>query len=448
MMHHVHALGQSIPPTRRQLNDLDRIGDASPVHRQRTDRERGQLVRGLSPRMRRLLLDGDVDGRYAHRNEAEEGYRLTMALAVGASQQGRAWQPADFHRALLYSATSGGTWARRLRERKGTEYAEGKLTGMLLKAREMVERQPAITCRQSGWEAVTRVREAVDSAVWRTKGGGDTDLKNLTVRLGLCERGGGLDHDLSVRRQAELMGCAKQTAANSNERLRRTGWLALEVSGAGSDQSSKWRLKIPAWAGEVSAAPGHPPAAGEGGAGTSVLPVHTDTKRLGRLVGHDAFHRYGHGTSGARLLTLLDATEGVSAKELRDTLGLHRTTVARRLRELLTDGLVVELEGLFYLAPALAGPVGVTGDDQALDEAAVQRGTAGAGFRRRRRHAKERRDYRRWRAGERAKRIVDRLRLVPDGVVDLETGEITDPAWRSWDVSDPCRPVPRPVWAA
>ncbi|MFJ5142949.1 hypothetical protein [Streptomyces sp. NPDC088707] len=395
-----------------------------------------------------LLLDGDVEGRYPGRDDSHEGYRLTMALAVGASQPGRAWKPADFHYALLYAPTEGGSWARRLRANKGTEYAEGKLTGMLLKAREFVDQRPAITCRASGWEAVERHRNLVDDAEWPTKGGGDTDLKNLTVRLAECERGGGLDHELSLRRQAELMGCAKQTAANSNRRLMEKGWLRLRKSGAGSEQGSQWRLTQPREEGDMGAGPGHPPTSGLRGGRDGVPGVHTDTKALARLVGDDAFHRYGHGTSGARLLVLLDPVDGLSATALQGLTGLHRTTIARRTRALVEDGLAVEVEGLFYLAPSLAGPAGLDPTEAALRLAAEARGTAGFGERRRRRHARDRRNYRLWRSAKKEKRREERRRIVPEGVVSLVTGEIVDREWLGWDVSDPYKPVPLPGWAA
>lgn len=448
-MPHVSARGQSISPTRRQFNEWRSIGGASSPHRRGIPaRDQAVVTKGLSARMARLLLDGDVEGRYAGRNGAEEGYRLTMALAVGASQPGRAWQPADFHRALLYTPTEGGSWARRLRARKGTDFAERKLTCMLQKARDLVGDQPAITCRHSAWEAVERVRKAVDRSVWKCQGGGDTDLKNLTVRLGLCERSGGLDHEVSLRRQAELMGCWPQTAKASNRRLVKKGWLVLEASGAGSDRGSRWRLTIPAEADDGGAGPVHPPAAEVEGGQAPVPVVHTDTKTLRHLVHHDAFHRYAHGTSGARLLTALDATEGTGAKGLQLATGLHRTTVSRRLKALVDDGLAVELEGLYYLAPGLAGPVGLEPEETLLQAAAEQRGTAGVGERRRQRHIAQRESYRRWRAERRERRRRAHLRIVPEGVVNVETGEITDPQWAGWDVSDPYRPVPLPAWAA
>ncbi|MGW0757069.1 helix-turn-helix domain-containing protein [Streptomyces sp. NPDC002814] len=449
MMPHVLARGQSIPATRRQFN-RDRFGAASQTHRRRiAPSTAASITKGLSARTARLLLEGDVDGRYAGRNDSDEGYKLTMALAAGASQPGREWMPADFYRALLYSPTPGGEWARGLMRRKGQEYAEAKLAWMLTKARNFVRQEEPITCRQSAWEAVERVRAAVEREVWRSREGGEADVKNLAVRLELCERGGGLDHELSVRRQAELMGCALRTAVKSNRRLEKAGWLVLEKSGAGSEQGSRWRLAVPAGGESSGAGVTHPPAAGgAGGAGPRVAVVHTDTRALVRLAGHDAFHRYGHGTNGARLLTLLDEAEGKSAKELQVETGLHRTTVVRRLRALVEDGLVEELEGLFYLVPSLAGPAGVMPDEEVLEEAAQSRGTAGAGARRRERHVRERLNYRRWRAERRARRLDVVLRLVPVGVVDVQTGEITDPAWEGWDVSDPYRPVPRPAWAA
>ncbi|WP_404949110.1 helix-turn-helix domain-containing protein [Streptomyces sp. ARC14] len=396
--------------------------------------------------MSRLLLDGDVEGRYAGINDGEEGYRLTMALAVGASQPGRAWSPADFHRALLYTPTEGGRWARRLLDRKGREFTETKLTGMLLKARDRVAAQPPITCRQSGWEAVSRARAAFESLTWRCRDGGDTDLKNISVRLELCEKNGGLDHEVSLRKQAELMGCAKQTAKDSNERLTKLKLLVREVSGEGSNQGSKWRLVPPQ--GKNRAGVGHLPAPETRGGRDGVLPLHNDTRSLARIANHDAFHRYGHGTTGARLLACLELAEGKSAEVLRQELAVHRTTVSRRLTLLVADGLVVELEGLYYLAKPLAGPSGVQRAVETLDAAAELRGTAGAGEKRRQQYVRDRLNYKRWKADMRRRRQQERLRLVPEGAVDELTGEIMDPEWEGWDVSDPFRPVPLPEWAA
>ncbi|MGA5411532.1 MarR family transcriptional regulator [Streptomyces lavendulocolor] len=453
MMPHVRARGQSIPATRRQLNDQKRIASTSSPHRRTVSpRVHAAVTRGLSDRTARLLLEGDTEGRYASNNDTEAGYRITMAIAAGASQPGREWTPADFIQALIYTPTPGGEWARELWRAKGVEYAERKLTAMLAKARAFVAEEPAVTCRQSAWERIQGVRALVDRMRWTGGGGGDTDLKNLTVRLGICELVGGLEHELSVRRQAEEMNCSKTTAQNSNRRLEERGLLRMVSSGKGKDRGSRWVLQLPEDVrAERGAQPGHSSAAeGRGGQGP-VPDTHEDTRSLAKLIGHDAFHRWGHGANGARLLTQLEAGEGRSVKELADALGLHRTTVVRRLERLVDDGLVEKLEGLFYRVMDLGNEDGVQPEPALLQKAAERRETDGAQRRRKDFHRAERAWYRLFRDAVRRKVntwIEERRRLVPADVVDMRTGEILDPAWRGWDVSDPYRPVPRPAWAA
>jgi hypothetical protein len=405
----------------------------------------------LSDRMRLLLLEGDTEGRYGGHNDADAGYRMTMALAVGCSQPGRAWSPADFHHALLYTPTAGGAWARRLRERKGTLYAEAKLTAMLEKAAGLVAASPVIRGRDDALEALAVIRGAVEALIWPARGGADTDQKNLAARLGLCEQASGLEHMASKRQMAELMGCAKATAEASDKRLMADGWLVLIASGSGKEHGSRWELRIPDHVRTVlespCAQPGQSPTAGERGART-VLPVHddaarTDTVALGELMGHDAFHRYGHGTSGGRLLTCLDLVDGLSALQLSRATGLHRTTVDRRMTQLVNDHLAVKLEGLYYLAPSLGVPGRLHADEEVLAEAAERRGSTGLGRRRRARHRRERDNYRRWLAerAEQRRRPRPVPELVPEGVVDPDTGELLDEAWQGWDVRDRTRPV-------
>ncbi|MFJ1662293.1 hypothetical protein [Streptomyces anthocyanicus] len=407
----------------------------------------GERLR-LSDRMRRLLLEGDTECRYGGQTDSDAGYRLTMALAVGCSQPGRAWSPADFHHALIYTPSAGGVWARRLRERKGTLYAEAKLTAMLEKAAERVAASPVIRGRDDAVEALGGIRRAVDERTWPARRGADTDQKNLAARLRLCERAGGVEHVVSVRQLAELMNCAKATAEASDKRLRKDGWLVLLASGSGKDHGSRWVLRVPPEGEEASGAqPGQLPATGSRGAGT-VPPAHTgtsrtDTEALAALMGHDAFHRYAHGTSGARLLTCLDPVDGLDVAQLSRATGLHRTTVVRRMRGLVEDQLAVELDGKYLLAPALSVPGRLHADGQVFSQAAEHHGTAGLGDRRRARHRRDRHNYRRWLA-ERAEQRHRRrpvLELVPEGVLDPDTGELLDDAWAGWDVRDRARPV-------
>ncbi|MEU4080417.1 MarR family transcriptional regulator [Streptomyces venezuelae] len=400
----------------------------------------------LSTRSRRLLLEGDVEGRYAGRDDADAGYRITMALALACSQPGREWTPADFHQALIYAPTRGGWWARKLRERKGTLYAENKLTAMLDKAREFAARNGTITGRNDALAQITEVRHAVEHLAWPARGGGAVDQKNLAARLTLCERAGGLDHTTALRPHAERMGCAKSTVEASDKRLVEIGWLELLEAGTGKNHGSRWRLKIPEPVRELlaRAAPGHslPPTTPE----LATVPdphTYTDTAALASVMAHDAFHHYGHGTSGARILACLDVTEGLSPAQLQQATALHRTTVSRRLDKLAADGLVRESEGLYYLVHELAGPARLQPDERLLDQAAEQQGTTGLGERRRQRHARDRANYQRWIA-ERATRsrpVRPRPVLVPEGVVDPDTGELLDEGWRGWDTSDPFRPT-------
>lgn len=403
--------------------------------------------RGLTARARRLLLDGDVNGRYVGHNDPDTGYRLTMALALACSQPGRRWTPADFHHALIYTPTAGGWWARKLRERKGSLYAENKLTEMLDKAADFAAANEPITGRQDAVEKVEEFRRIVESLTWPTRDGGATDHKNLAARLRLCERSGGLDHTIALRPLAEQMGCSRSTVEASNARLRKAGWLTLDTPGTGKNHGSQWRLKVPKTIRDritAGAAPGQflPPT-------TKVMATvpdphtFTDTFVLAEVMAHDAFHHWAHGTSGARLLACLDPVEGLSPDQLQQATTLHRTTIKRRMTSLVDDGLAEEREGLYYLSIELAGDVRLDADDQVLEQAAENHGTHGRGATRQQRHARERSNFQRWLAERPVRRQPARppLVVVPEGVVDPHTGELLDDRWRGWDCSDPARSV-------
>ncbi|KOV63030.1 hypothetical protein ADL00_23525 [Streptomyces sp. AS58] len=413
-----------------------------------------QGLPGLSGRARRLLLEGDTERRYAGRTAADSGYRMTMALAVAVSQPGREWTLAQWWEALVLRPTAGGAWARSLRSRKGERYAEGKLAGMLDKARAFVGTSGTsgtIVCRADAMLAIARLRAAVEAVVWPGPGGG-TDLKNLTARLQLAEQAGGLEHEVSVRQLAELMGCARSTVEASNARLRTARWLLLVTAGTG-EHSSTWSLRIPPTESEDQescARPGHRPAPGERGA-EGVPDVHTglevSTRALGAVMVADACHHYAHGTSGARILAALDPLDGADIAHLAAATGLHRTTVRRRVDKLVQDGLAEETDGLVYLPRHLAADEGLRPDLDQLEHVALARGTAGLGDRRRKRHSDQRRSNRHWltartqHAVERRRSARPPLRLVPEGVVDESTGELRDTAWRGWIIDDPYRPT-------
>ncbi|GLW04291.1 winged helix-turn-helix domain-containing protein [Streptomyces lavendulae] len=376
---------------------------------------------------------------------------MTMALAVAFSQPGRQHCQADFYEALVLRPTVGGAWARGLRARKGDRYTETKLGEMLDKARRFATDSPPMLNRADAALALHAIRQAVEAHPWRGRAGG-MDEKNLVARLHLAERAGGAVHQASVRQLAELMGCARSTAEASNRRLVQQRWLQMLDAAGGRGSGSSWRLSIPEQAEDSSASPGQLPPAGERGAG-SVPEMHNspvrDSRALGRIMAHDAFHAYSHGTSGARVLACLDPMEGASVPALAAATGLHRTTVRRRLRELLDDHLVEEADDLYYLPRHLAGDAGLEPDEKQLGQVAHDRGTEGLGARRRQRHAAQREVYQRWleerdrRSRENRRSDRPRLRLVPEGVLDATTGELVDQEWQGWDVSDPYHPIPR-----
>lgn len=174
-----------------------------------------------------------------------------------------------------------------------------------------------------------------------------------------------------------------------------------------------------------------------------------NTRSLAKVIAHDAFHHFDHDVSGARLMACLDPLEGSDVPALVLATGLHRTTVRWRLDKLLVDGLVEAADGLFYLLRHLAGVSGegLWPDEEQLVRVAEERGTKGLGERCRQRHVDQRAVYQRWlehwarRSAENRRHARPPLRLVPEGVVDPETGELLDEAWRGWDTSDPARPV-------
>ncbi len=405
---------------------------------------------GLSRRAKALLLHGDRAGRYEGRNGAEGGYRMTMALAVACSQPGREWTPAQFHEALVLRPTAGGSWARAVRRLQGEAYLETKLGEMLAKARRFVGASEAITCRADALVQLAEIRAAVENRPWEWAGtAGGTDLKNVLARLSRAQRSGGPEHEASVRPLAEEAGCSRSGLEDSNDRLVKRGWLVkLPRTGA----SGRWLIRIPPETAPVECArPGQEAAAGARGAGT-VPTAHGEVARfdsrvVAEVMREDAFHLWAHGASGARILACLDPVEGVDVAGLVRVLGLHRTTVNRRLAALVEDGLAVVADGLVYLPREFASAAGARPGAERLAEVAQARGTAGLGERRRARHAREREMYRRWvverelRAEQNRRPDRPPLALVPEGVVDPATGELVDERWRGWDTSDPCRPV-------
>ncbi|MET8816500.1 winged helix-turn-helix domain-containing protein [Streptomyces sp. NPDC004549] len=354
-----------------------------------------------------------------------------MSLAVACSQPGREWQPADLVEVLVQRPSPAGEWVRSLRTRKGDEYVVQKLAGMLSRAREFVASTPSISSRPDAGLALAEYRTFVEGLP-RWGRSFPTDIKNLLARLSVAEQAGGFEHTLSVRQLAELMGSADSTAQLSNKRLQKRG-LLRQLDRGSESESATWVLSRPTQpSGEVSSELGThtaPP--------TQQMGRVPDSRVLSAIMAHDAFHYFAHGVSGARLLASLEATEGASVAELAQGCGHHPTTVRRRLKALQEDGLVVELEGLYYL------------DDleisvHKLAAAAERAATSGRAESRRLRHLQQREGFRRWTLARReaASREWRPSAVVPEEVwAAHQLGGRVLAGWEQWDVSDPMRPV-------
>ncbi|MEV4505401.1 winged helix-turn-helix domain-containing protein [Streptomyces klenkii] len=79
-------------------------------------------------------------------------------------------------------------------------------------------------------------------------------------------------------------------------------------------------------------------------------------RALAAVMGHDAFHHWAHSGSGARLLACLDPLEGKSKRELAEAVGLHPTTVKRRMDRLVEDSLAELTDNLYYPGTSPATP--------------------------------------------------------------------------------------------
>ncbi|MFE4663792.1 helix-turn-helix domain-containing protein [Streptomyces sp. NPDC056716] len=90
-------------------------------------------------------------------------------------------------------------------------------------------------------------------------------------------------------------------------------------------------------------------------------------------MGSGACHHYAHGTSGARILTALDVLDGADVAHLAAAIGLHRTTVRRRVDKLVEDGLAEEADGRLCLPRHLAGDEGLRLDPDQLEHVARPR---------------------------------------------------------------------------
>ncbi|MER5353411.1 MarR family winged helix-turn-helix transcriptional regulator [Kitasatospora sp. NPDC002551] len=340
---------------------------------QRSAGWRSKIPTGLSARMRALVVEGAGMERYREGGSdggsgaGRDTHRVTSAIAFGFARAGA--DQLALRDVLLASPAPGGALLRDLSRAKGHDHAMRYLDGVWRRAVRVTGESAPIRERRDAMAALAERRIAVEVFPWRGQAG-QTDRANLLHRLGLCERAGGFDHEVSQRQLALGIGVGESTVKRSDARLVAAGWLwRAERGGAGA--SSKWVLGRPrrGSADVVSPvdpnrqvgheAPGyldgvnrrHTPATTP--AAPSDAPAELDFRLLSDLMTRDAFRARGLGKTAAEVVAALAYRDGQTAVELAASTRRHRATVHARLAPLMEHGLVVKTGELYYLADGL-----------------------------------------------------------------------------------------------
>jgi hypothetical protein len=188
----------------------------------------------LSPRLWRLLKEGDVDSLYASRSEA------VMAVCTGMVNAD--W---DFRRA----------WTQLTDERhEMSKYISHKANGRprndarayvhrtWCKAEHFVAENPAFAGRPDVYEMLVSIRDAAERA-GRQGVAGHTDRRVLDHCLGVAFRTNKLNVDIAVHDVHAETGVSTSTASASLRRLCAQGWLR-RVATASLTRATCYRLQL------------------------------------------------------------------------------------------------------------------------------------------------------------------------------------------------------------
>lgn len=304
-----------------------------------------------------LTADPETLRQYPTRSEAE------AALCASLARSGRAFEDAL---RLLRTYPGPGKFAEldAANSRNALRYLGLTWTS----AKQWIHD----TDNETGQLAVTLRRWALSRA-WPGRGA-SSDRAVYLAHLEIVERCGKDPHGASCRELAELAGVSWKTASNANHRLVEQELLQLGAE-ATPTCPHVWSLRIPdelvnPETGEVRAYL-HTP---------SIQNV-TECVTMHERLDHDAFRWSGLNKSGAEVLGALQRMDEGDVNELVAATGRHRTTVKRKLRLMLSLGLVVALGDGYWAAV----------DDPDLDQAARDLNVAGKGAEERRRHVRDRR---------------------------------------------------------
>lgn len=349
-------------------------------------------ARPLSAHWHDTLVSGEHG--YASRSEAVMAVTLAMVNAR--------WDWPDYYAAMTDETNGLSAWALRRsgsRRRRSRRDAYRRLARTWDKAVARVQDRPAVRTR-------TEIRQQIALMMDRAKWWGWTgrtkvlDQRLLAAIHRRFAKLGKLVWSISVREASWWTGRGLSTVARALHRLVERGWLRLESPGHlkadGTALAATYRLVCPDQEiREVGSCSENSHARRGGPSSGGGVPV-CDTS------GVDVFSALG--LHAAHLYDAL-STGSMSARELAEMTGLHRSTVYRQAPRLIEAGLVVKDEhGLYHRT------------EQDLDKAAAELGVVGHAEAKRRRYelaavaftAVAKRMY--WKRVRRAKRRAALLR--------------------------------------
>ena len=359
----------------------------------------------LSPRIERLLIEGDTDNQYAPhthqrggttRAAAAHAWKITRAVAAAAARAG--WNKNQFTHVMLDGPFKAGQHARRILQLRDRETALRWLHRAYDGAATHIAHTSPIADRHDFYASLAALRARVEITPWPGTQG-KTDLKNMLARIAICEQRGDWDHTVSERDLAERMGCSRATAIRSNTRLMAANRLRKLDSGT-SHHAARWILILP-----VTPAPSHHESTPQGPKAGGALcgltarqpnrEPNIDSHTATRLMHKDAFAFVGLSGSGLAIVCALAERNDQTAGELVGTASISRPTTFRQLAKLLALGLVEKVDDIYHLTTTAIDGAGQTTDEcpnpvHNWHEVAEHLGTAGTGQRRRNQHARER----------------------------------------------------------
>jgi hypothetical protein len=197
-------------------------------------KEQRQPRRRLSPKMLKLLRQGDSARRYPSRSE--------VVMAITTDVVNARLPETYLLKILMNPENAAGEKVREIAKRDGQKAAEKYVSRTYAKARELVRQRPAFRDSADARAAIAALEQALKRVSWNGKAGG-TDRAVIDTFIQIAERVGSLTFQASIRQIAEQSGVSSLgTVLHSIGRLRE--WVA-RIKKGGSGEASTWQLNAP-----------------------------------------------------------------------------------------------------------------------------------------------------------------------------------------------------------